>query len=170
MKKLLVILLSVLMIMGLMGCSSKEETKEPVDEPKPVEVDEKDDNTGDTTNVTEQDVENFLNNFELGVREDGDKVIWSIGSNIEGFDIVADVVFTFVDGAVAKASAVYHCPNKELTDAIVNELKSQTDIVQDSIKVSGNDVTCDMIDSYIEDFQGIDKETLMMVLSYTATE
>ena len=164
MKKIFALLLALLLMFSLAACgktagNEPEKDGESVNTTDPVT----EDGTGEDA-VSLEGVD--LSTFTFGVTEDGENVVVTVKNTTAVGDVACVMTYVYEDGELIKSTADYYVPDSKTADALAENLKEDAGIVSDSVKVDGTCVSCQIVDSELEELRQLSREELMQAMEY----
>ena len=114
--------------------------------------------------VTPADVD--LSSFSFGVKEDGNNVLVTVKNQTDAGDVTCVMTFKYDGDTLASETADYYVPDNDTAKALADELKKDSTVVSDSVKVEGNCVSCTMKDSEIAELRELSRAELVEAMQY----
>ena len=114
--------------------------------------------------VTPADVD--LSSFSFGVKEDGNNVLVTVKNQTDAGDVTCVMTFRYDGDTLTSETADYYVPDNDTAKALADELKKDSTVVSDSVKVEGNCVSCTMKDSEIAELRELSRAELVEAMQY----
>ena len=114
--------------------------------------------------VTPADVD--VSSFSFGVKEDGNNVLVTVKNQTDAGDVTCVMTFRYDGDTLTSETADYYVPDNDTAKALADELKKDSTVVSDSVKVEGNCVSCTMKDSEIAELRELSRAELVEAMQY----
>jgi len=140
------------------------ESADPAESAKPTESTAPNTSATPTETVNPEDI---LNNedYQIGVTEEGQNISVTVETDTEFGRAICKMTYVYNGEYLEKVTATYILPTPELAQELSEALPSDESIVASSIKVTGTNVACDLVDSEIADFRTISRDELLSLLN-----
>lgn len=164
MKKLFALLLALLLIFSLTACG-----KTTKNEPEKTDnvVENTDPNTEDGQDNAAASLEGVdLSTFTFGVTEDGDNVVVTVKNTTAVGDVACVMTYVYEENELTKSTADYYVPDSKTADSLAEHLKQDDGIAAESVKVDGTCVSCQIVDSDLEELRQLSREELIQAMEY----
>lgn len=107
----------------------------------------------------------ILENYDIGVTQEGEDIVVTVLTDTPLGEAVCKMAYVYSGEALQKVTATYILPTADLAKELSGALDGDPSIKANTVKVTGTNVYCELVDTEIEDFKAISRDDLYALLS-----